>query len=130
MDLNLKSTYSFDVYPVAEIGNDFQNVTVLSILDPETAGLYIDIRAMHIRVFPRLPASTPDDPTSYNYVKLKTASGETRVIGMPWINQASIELVERSTTVFEVANTNVSDQIKIRQLLAANGFTALNMRTK
>lgn len=130
MDFALQSTYSFNVYPVAEIGNDFQNVVVLAILDEETARSYIDTRAMHIKVYPRLPASTPDDPTAYSYVKLRTVSGATRVIGMPWIIQESIELVTRSTVVLEIENVSASDQVRIRNALAMNGYTAVNIRVK
>lgn len=130
MDLQLQNTYSFNVYPVAEIGNDFQNVTVLSILDEETARLFLDTRAMHIRVYPRLPVGTPDDPTAYSYIKLRTTSGQVRVIGLPWIVNDSIELVVRSTVVLEIENVNASDQVRIRNALAANGFNAVNIRVK
>lgn len=121
------NAYSFNVHPVAILGNDFTNVTVTAILDQETANQFIDTRALHVQVYPTLPQGTPDDPSVYMYLKLKTASGNTRVIGVPWINIETVELVEMGTFTITIPNRSVTDTAKIQNALAANGITASNI---
>lgn len=130
MELKNRNAYSFSVYPVAFLGNDFTNVTVLAILDEATARQTIDTYALHRQYYPTLPAGTPDDPTEYDYVKLKTSTGDIRVIGIPWIIENTIELVEQTTIVVEIAEVNVSDMSRIRSALAGNGFKLVSMRPK
>ncbi len=119
--------YSFSVYPVAILGTGFENATVLSIMDLETAMAFEDVRQLHISVFPSLPAGTPNDPKSYNYLRLRLASGVTKVIGLAWIDNDSVELVEMQTITVKIPNVVSSDQVKIRNALAANGYAVIEM---
>lgn len=123
MNLQLSAIYSFEVYPFAVYGTKFKNVKVLSVLDPNTAqALGLDIRARHAQVYPTLPASTPNDPTKYNYVRLQLPSGETEIIGLPWIIENTIETVSLGKHFIEVDNSASTDTSKIVKALAANGI--------
>ena len=121
----LKKVYSFDVYPSQLLGNDFQNVTVLSILDFDTALQFMDVPALHTNVFPTLPAGTPDDPAAYDYVKIKTASGQNTILGIPWINQATIALVESRKMTIVIDGVSAADVDRARNALAQNGFNQI-----
>lgn len=122
MNFELQGMYSFEVYPVAQLGTAFKNVKVLSILDPETAEASgMDIRAMHAMVYPSLPPSTPNDPTKYNYVKIKTPSGQTQILGMAWIVANTVETVNLGKFTVELDNLASSEQQSIINALAANG---------
>ena len=131
MELKNRNVYSFSVYPVALLGNDFTNVTVLvATLDEETARQTIDTYALHRQYYPFLPPDTPDDPTAYDYVKIRTVSGETRIIGRAWINDSTIELVDKAPWIIELTDVSPSDLPRIREMCAANRFKVAAIRRK
>lgn len=124
MELQLKQSYSFEVHPVALLGNNFKNATVLAIMDQETANQSIDTQALHVQVYPSVPAgSMPNNPAEYTYVKLRLANGGTTIIGRPWIKENTI--VQQTSTTIRVTVPNVvpADVARIRNALVQNGFT-------
>ena len=125
-----RQVYSFDVYPLAALGNNFKNVTVMAVMDAETAAQSIDIQAQHVAYFPFLPAGTPNDPRAYDYVKIKTLAGNTAILGLAWINEATIVQVESVTIVATVYGAASSDVTKIRNALIQNGFNNVSVLAK
>lgn len=117
-------TLSFDVYPGTVIGSTFSNVKVLAILDRDTANIWIDTAAMHVNVYPMLPNGVPDDPSQYQYVKLQHPNGKISVVGIPWINESTIQVIEVGTLVITVDNVGVDDRERIINALNANGYRA------
>ena len=126
----LRKVYNFNLYPASLMGDDFKNVTVLSILDPDTANQMIDIHARHVQVYPYLPNGTVNDPTGYNYLKVKTASGSITVIGIAWIEAESVEEVSAQTITVVIPSASVNDMAKVRNALVANGFNNLEISIK
>lgn len=127
MDFQLKRTYNFDVYPVALLGNIFKGVTVLAILDQESANQYVDTQALHVQVYPSLPVGTPNRPRDYNFVKLRLANGAITVIGLPWIKDSTV--VEVTTSVIRAVISGVapSDLARVRSCLVQNGFNNIEL---
>lgn len=121
--------YDFSVYPSTVIPADYTNVTVLSILDADSARQIIDIDARHIAVYPYLPAGTPDDCNAYYYLKVMLNNGIKTVLGITWIDISTI--VERSNTKIYVVidNASTTDLERVRQCLATNGFTSIAVST-
>lgn len=117
------STYSFQVYPVAQLGNNFQNVVVLALLDATTVQqLGIDIWGMHKNLFASLPAGTPNDPTQYQYLRLKLQSGQTTIVAVPWIDDSTVELANAQTLQVTLGNLDAATwsprvQLALAQLL-------------
>ena len=122
--LNFGNVISFDVYPGAIIGSTFSNVKVLAILDRETANIWIDTAAMHVNVYPTLPNGVPNDPNQYQYVKLQLPNGNISVIGIPWIKEDTIQLVDVGTLTITVANASPEDRERVIASLNANGYRA------
>ncbi len=110
------------MYAVPVLGSDFNNVTVLSILDKDSANQLIDAEAQHIAVFPYLPQGSPNNAASYNYIKIRTSAGNIAVLGLAWINENSVEEVQARTITVTIANVSASDIPKVRNCLAQNGF--------
>lgn len=128
MDFVIKGVYSFNVYPVAVLGTAFENVTVMAVFDQETANAQgFDTVANHALVYPTLPPGSPNDPSLYNYVKIRTPSGKTQILGLPWIIEDSVQTVQLGTISLKISNVNSSSQNKIRQILAANGYNAVDL---
>jgi hypothetical protein len=118
----IRGVYSFDVYPVPVIGNNFQNVTVVGIMDWEMANKEIDVMALHVQSYSFLPAGTPDNPQSYEYLKIKMPSGVTTIIAAPWINEATIQSNEYRTITATIGGVSASDLAPIKAALVQNGY--------
>jgi hypothetical protein len=122
-----RGVYSFDVYPVAILGNNYKNVKVVSILDRESANQFVDTQALHLQIYPYLPAGTPNDPDAYDYVKLKMPNGNIVVLGMAWINLSTITTVDSRTITVKLLEVNSTDVPRIRDVLVANGFNRMEI---
>lgn len=115
---------SFDVYPSAIIGQSYNGMQVMAFLDPETAAAFEDIASLHAQVYPTLPGGTPNDAYQYNYIRLKNASGQTVIVGEPWIVDATIEIDGTETWAFKVSNITPSQKTDIVNILASRGYAA------
>lgn len=121
-------SYSFDVYPVAIISNEYHNVAVKGILDEQTARMYIDTEAMNRSIYPYLPEGTPKDYQKYTYLKIKLENEKVSVIAVEWINDNTvIEVPSKLKVVVEVLNAAPSDVANIRNSLISNGFRNINI---
>ena len=128
MNFNLKGVYSFNVYPVAILGTAFKNVTVMGIIDQETANAAgFDTVAEHAAVYATLPTGTPNDPSAYNYLKVRLPSGTTKILGLPWIIESSIQVVNLGTFTVKIANESANDQQAVIDALTANGFSVVDI---
>jgi hypothetical protein len=121
----IKKSYSFDVYPSAILGTDFKNVTVLAIMDMDSASQIIDTAAAHVSIYPYLPSGTPNDPSKYTYIKIKTSSGITTVLAVEWIKENTVTDVTSTSATVKIGGINPEDISRIRNALVANGFNNL-----
>jgi hypothetical protein len=119
---------NFDVYATPVLGNNFENVTVLALLDPGSACQIIDIVGAHAAVYPYLQTaglSVPNDPTQYNYIKIRTQSGEITALGMPWINNSTITATTNQVITATISGVTASDVQGVQNALIANGYTQI-----
>lgn len=121
-DFKIGLNYSFEVYPAAILGNDFKNVKLMAILDNDSANQIIQTKPMHVNVYPYLPSGTPNNPASYNYLKVLTASGQVTCIGIPWIKESSIAVIEYKKMLIELDLVTLEDGPKAAAALIKNGF--------
>jgi hypothetical protein len=128
-DLNfqVRQVYNFKVYPAALLGNDFNGVTILAIMDRDSAAKEIDPQGKHIQVYPFLPAGTPNDPNAYDYIKIRTSAGIVTILGIAWIDPSSIVLVSQRTATIVVDNVNAGDVPRIVNALSQNGFRSVSV---
>lgn len=118
----VRQVYSFTLYPATVLPGDFTNVTVMAILDYASALQLADIPAIHPNVFPYLPSGTPNDPSQYDYVKVMLSSGVITVLGIPWINEATITLVQSLSATVTIEGVSNNDAPRILAALVQNGF--------
>lgn len=124
----INQVYSFNVFPVAVIGNNFKNVTVQGIMDADSAGQFIDVQGIHRQVYPSLPPGTPSDPAKYTYLKLKQVSGAVVYLAVPWIDDNSVELVQSRTCVATISDIAATDLDNIKAALVRNGFPNVQLQ--
>lgn len=113
---------SFEVYPSAQYGNNFQSVTLLGTFTAAIARkLGFDYIAANQNVYQSLPAGTPIDPTQYNYFEIQYPSGETEILGIPWIREGTLSINQgkRLTVVIDNIDETVKDRV-IAAILAQN----------
>lgn len=113
---------SFEVYPSAQYGNNFQSVTLMGTFTAAIARkLGFDYVAANQNVYQTLPAGTPIDPTQYNYFEIQYPSGETEILGTPWIREGTLNINngKRLTLVFDDIDETRKDRI-IAAVLAQN----------
>jgi len=122
-NFRLKQTYTFNVLPTAILGNSFNNVTVVAIMDQEQANKEIDTQALHAQVFPYLPANSIDRADAYDYIKIKFPSGTTTVLGVPWIDESSVREIVSTVFSVKIFNATPTDITRLRNALSQNGFT-------
>lgn len=122
-----RKVYSFDVHPSAILGTGFKNVTVQAVLDYESALSFGDIDAQHANVYRYLPVGTPNRPQDFDYLLIKTDQGTTTIIGVPWIVEETIELVEslKMTVIIEGVGNN--DVERVRACLTQNGYDKISI---
>lgn len=124
-NFQIRGVYSFDVYPAALMGTSFKNVTILAIMDADSANREVDTQALHVQAYPTLPIGTPNDPRGYDYIKIKTTAGETTILGLAWINDATVTQVSHSTINVAIGGVSASDVSKVRNALIQNGYNDL-----
>lgn len=129
--MNISDVVTFDVYPSSLLGTQFRQCTILSIWDYDTTrAMGFDPDAMHVKVFDTLPVGTPNDPTKYQWLKIKLTSGETTAIGVPWIKADTIKINTTSTITVVYTGVSPDDVAKIRIMNANNGYNAFSIDIK
>lgn len=121
-------SYNFKVFPADLLGNNFNQVTVLGVINADIAQLQLDINALHAQVYPYLPSGTPNNPRGYDYVFIRTQSGETTVLGITWIDLSTVVEISSGTIIAEIPNCTSSDIQRVREALSANGFSGFNVK--
>lgn len=123
-EVQVGQRFSFEVYPVSVLGNNFQDVRLEGIISAQTAAAYgIDIQALHANVFPTLPSGTvPNDPFQYNYIRVRFPSGEYTVLGIPWIRSDTIVISTGGKVTMVFQDKTPTDIDNMLLALSANGY--------
>ena len=121
----LKDVISFETHASQVLPQDYERVTVIGVIPASDCHLYgFDAYAVHAQVFRLVPAGTMDnDPESYDYLRLRTLNGETRIVGIPWINASTIKVFKKTTASFIVEDIAQEDVNKIRLAIARHGYS-------
>lgn len=114
---------SFEVYPVAKLGDKFKAVRVEGFLDYTTAKLYEDIDALAVAVYPSLPEGTPRDYKHYQYVKVRHSNDAVSIIAVPWINSDTLKINKETVVHVRLVLDHANSVEVLRKNLVANGFS-------
>lgn len=116
-EIPIGTVISFEVYPSSQYGNNFQAVTLQAVFNANIArALGFDYIAANQRVYSSLPAGTPIDPTQYNYFQILLESGETQILGVPWIREGTLSIHDGKTLTLVF---NDLDETRKNRILAA-----------
>lgn len=120
---------TFTVFPAEIIGNDFQHVKVIGVVNAQVAeSLGLNAYTLHQQVYPILPrGSAPNDADSYNFLLVEMQNGSKMAIGVPWIDLNTLQIHVSSTATL-VLNDITPEKIQIvREALSANGISIASL---
>lgn len=121
-NFQLRKVYNFDMFNPALLGTSYKGATVLGIMDFESAMREADVQSTHINTYSYLPPGTPNDPRQYDYVRIKTTTGQILVLGMAWIKGETVTVVDSRIITVKIFNVTAGDLPKVRDALVQNGF--------
>lgn len=124
---NIGDVVSFSTHAPGILGTSWERVVILSILDADDATRFIDPRSMHQAVYPSLPAGTPNDPTRYQFLKVKTTNGSITAIGLPWVDPNTVIIHEETVVDFRVHGITAADVSRLREALIVAGATGVEV---
>lgn len=127
-NFEIGKVYTFTLHPTHVFDTSFKNVTLMGVLNYEMASKYIDIYPLHAQVYSSLPNGTPNDPRSYSYILIKTSAGNTTVLGIPWINEGTIDLIESNTIQVLIGGVSAVDINRVKNCLIQNGYDQLDIK--
>lgn len=118
----LKSSYSFNTFAPAVLGNRVKNAKLLAILDFDVASNYTTPNISHATIYPYLPSGTVDDPQSYTYLLFQTDQNTKIVLANTWIQENTISEQTNTKLTIVIENISTGDEIKIRDNLLLAGY--------
>jgi len=131
-EIQIGQRFSFEVYPSAILGNSYKDVILEGFISPSMAQAFgQDIAALHANVYRTLPASTPNDPLKYNWMRVKHPNGSFSTLGVPYVRPESVVVATTGVLDLRILDVSPADQTRILQMLSANGFTpSINLLTQ
>lgn len=118
------ATVDFVVEAPEILTTGFTNVMINAVLDMATAqSLGLDVLALHTNLYPMIKdKGYPDDPSSYDYIRVTKENGVITILGVPWIKEASIAVKQRSRITVDVPDVGTNDILIIKAALESNGY--------
>ena len=115
---------TFTVYPAEIIGNDFQYVKVIGVVNAQVAeSLGLNAYTLHQQVYPIRPrGSAPNDADSYNFLLVEMQNGSKMAIGVPWIDLNTLQIHVNNTATLVLGNITPEKLQIVREALAANNI--------
>lgn len=121
---NLRDTISFQTHAQTYTGT-LERVRAVAVLDTQSVAQQgVDVAAEHANVVALFPpgVTRPNSPYDYEWLKVTTADGLNRFVGLPWIIEASITVHTTTKFVIEIDGVDPTQKPLVEQALAANGF--------
>lgn len=123
-DLKKGAIVDFNVVAPEILGEGFTSCTVNAVLDADSANLLgLDVKSMHANLYPLVKANgIPDDPNTYDFVKVTKVGGSTAILWVPWIIESTIALVARNKIQVTVEDVGSNDVAIIKAAMESNGY--------
>lgn len=128
-NIEIGQTYNITLKAVAILGIGYENAIVTSVLMYNDAVKFQgDLAATHATVYPTLGTGISRDARDLTYIRIKTSSGDYRIIAHEWI-ATQPTLVNSQTVRLIIHGVSSSDMNTIRDLLIRSGFNNFDLST-
>lgn len=113
---------TFMVYPAEIIGNDFQYVKVIGVVNAQVAeSLGLNAYTLHQQVFPLLPkGSAPNNADEYSFLMVEMQNGTKMAVGIPWIDLNTLQIHVSNKATLILSNISAEKLQIVREALSAN----------
>lgn len=122
--MSIGDLVSFDLLVGSVVTQNYDRVKIAGVIPASHADKFgEDVYALHAQVFRLLPEGTvDDDPESYQYLVVEYDTGNTRIVGIPWINDKTIKVFTRTSATFKIEDLSQEDANDIRDYIARKGY--------
>ncbi len=127
-DLKPGTRVSFQTNADSVLGGNFTNLMFDGIVGYRTAAIHEDVAAVHASVIVFLDTSVPEDHREIRYAMFIDHEGKSVVVGVPYINEETLTVVDSLAYQFTVENCAIGDDAVIKQLLASIGKHAVESK--
>ncbi|AHI60369.1 hypothetical protein RAY_219 [Erwinia phage vB_EamM_RAY] len=123
-DLVKGAIVDFNVVAPDILGEGFTSCTVNGRFDADTANLLgLDVQAKHQNLYPLVkPQGIPDNPDSYDFIKVTKTSGAQAILWLPWIVESTIAPVSRNKINVVIEDVGSKDIAVVKAALESNGY--------
>lgn len=120
---------TFTVYPAQIIGNDFQYVKVIGIVNAQVAeSLGLNVYTLHQQVYPILPrGSVPNNADEYDFLLIEMQNGTKMAIGKPWIDINTLQIHVQNKATLILTNISAEKLQIVREALSANDVQIVSL---
>ena len=120
---------TFTVYPAQIIGNDFQYVKVIGIVNAQVAeSLGLNAYTLHQQVYPILPrGSVPNNADEYDFLLIEMQNGTKMAFGKPWIDINTLQIHVQNKATLILTNISAEKLQIVREALSANDVQIVSL---
>lgn len=119
--LTTGSTVSFRMVDTTLIAKNFNNVKVLTgdAVYEIARGIDPELQTHHEALFPYFKdkVDNVNSPTVYNYAIVQLQNGTVVPVGLPWIDETTLQVIDTQRASIEITNFRVEWEDPIRDLL-------------
>jgi len=128
MNFEINKSYNFNTLAPTIIGNEYNNMRVKGIMDSTQAIKYRDVYTLHNNLVGVI-TGLPTNITDIVFVLFENQDGTDVILGLQYIDQASIIEVTSINININVRNVSSADMGIIRTSLLELGYNDLSMGT-
>lgn len=120
--LELNKVYTFVTKAPSLLGASVINARLVGVTVAENARKTHNVDLQYRKIFPLLPAGTPDNIDACIFYEFIGQSGERTIYADQWIDMTSVQVVEHIKITLNVLDANLSDVNRIRDAMNALGY--------
>lgn len=121
LKLTTGSTVSFRLVETTVMAKNFNNVKVLTgdTVYSIARGSDPELQTHHESLYPYFKdkVDNVNSPTAYNYAIVELPNGTVVPVGLPWIDETTVQVVDTKRASLEISNYRVEWEAPIRDLL-------------
>lgn len=124
LELKNSDIVSFQLVQSGIVGDERVEVKVTGVVSYAIARMIdTSIAIKHANLYPYFKdkVENVDDPSVYQYLTLEASNGSVEVVGLPWINDSTLTIIDGRTATLQISNWREEFRGPIRTFMASLG---------
>ena len=114
--------YNFTTKAPNILGLNYKIAQLMAIVDYSMASMFENVDITLSNIVSYLDESANSNASTDTYLIFKAQTGSRLIMGMNWINLATVEEFSSTMVTVQVNSANETDATRIRQILALAGY--------